>query len=287
MLTKKIVFYSIFSTFLVLFFLTITDLLTNEESIIFYEEKIEYFGLKSDCACKDNAKLTILKFPKNQKQDKVEKSYVSDNILFDYQDITSLNFTCNIYSELRRGSKQKVIGFSLYGKDKAYYKKLKNITLSVKKLYPDWLIRIYHDSSIDNDIKCEIECQIDNETNKIIDNTDFCNVEETYFNLENYISNTTFDLRYVNAMMWRWFPLFDDHVDIFSSRDSDSYILQREVDSVNVWLESENIGHIMRGEFSYIKIKAYYNKKFGNFRPSTSPHADAWRYSTRFKTLNE
>lgn len=36
-------------------------------------------------------------------------------------------------------------------------------------------------------------------------------------------------------------------VDVFSSRDTDSYILQRELDSVNVWLSSDKPGHIMRG----------------------------------------
>ena len=48
-------------------------------------------------------------------------------------------------------------------------------------------------------------------------------------------------------MKWRWLPIGDSFVDIFSSRDSDSYFLQREVDSVNVWLSSNKPGHIMRG----------------------------------------
>ncbi len=47
-------------------------------------------------------------------------------------------------------------------------------------------------------------------------------------------------------MMWRWFPISDDFVDIFSSRDSDSTLIQREKDSVDVWLKSNNLFHIMR-----------------------------------------
>ena len=51
--------------------------------------------------------------------------------------------------------------------------------------------------------------------------------------------------------MWRWFPIGDSFVDVFSSRDTDSYIIQREIDSVNAWLESDKVGHIMRGSLSY------------------------------------
>ena len=38
----------------------------------------------------------------------------------------------------------------------------------------------------------------------------------------------------------------DDFVDIFSSRDTDSTLIQREIDSVDVWLKSYNLFHIMR-----------------------------------------
>jgi len=51
----------------------------------------------------------------------------------------------------------------------------------------------------------------------------------------------------MNAMKWRWFPINDRFVDAFMSRDSESLIIQREVDSVNVWLQSDKVGHIMRG----------------------------------------
>ena len=47
-------------------------------------------------------------------------------------------------------------------------------------------------------------------------------------------------------MKWRWLPIGDSFVDAFSSRDSDSFILQREVDSVKLWLKSDKVGHIMR-----------------------------------------
>ena len=37
------------------------------------------------------------------------------------------------------------------------------------------------------------------------------------------------------AMTWRFLPLLDNLVDRFMSRDSDSPILQREIDAVNQW----------------------------------------------------
>jgi hypothetical protein len=58
---------------------------------------------------------------------------------------------------------------------------------------------------------------------------------------------------YMNSMKWRWFPINDPFVDAFMSRDADSLIIQREVDSVKVWLESDKVGHIMRGNLDSVK----------------------------------
>ena len=57
-------------------------------------------------------------------------------------------------------------------------------------------------------------------------------------------------------MKWRWLPIGDGFVEAFSSRDTDSYLLQREVDSVNVWTKSsDKLGHIMRGNNKDISVK--------------------------------
>jgi len=58
-----------------------------------------------------------------------------------------------------------------------------------------------------------------------------------------------FNASNVHALIWRYFPLADDFVDVVSFRDTDSFILQREVDSTNVWLNSDKMAHIMRGQF--------------------------------------
>ncbi len=120
-------------------------------------------------------------------------------------------------------------------------------------------MRVYHDSSIKSTIKCDLECLKD-ETGNLINNVDFCNVENMFghqnpqFNhgkwLEkNTSSQATWSGIYIHAFIWRWFPIGDLFVNVFSSRDADAKILQREVDSVNVWLNSNKVGHIMRGNY--------------------------------------
>ncbi|CAF0972538.1 unnamed protein product, partial [Brachionus calyciflorus] len=46
--------------------------------------------------------------------------------------------------------------------------------------------------------------------------------------------------------MWRFLAVGDTFVDLVHCRDSDSLILQREIDSVEEWLRTDNIIHIMR-----------------------------------------
>lgn len=46
--------------------------------------------------------------------------------------------------------------------------------------------------------------------------------------------------------IWRFLPVGDTFTDAFISRDTDSYLLQREGDAVKAWLESNKAGHIMR-----------------------------------------
>ena len=113
-------------------------------------------------------------------------------------------------------------------------------------------MRVYHDSSIDNKIKCELECLRD-KNNNYLDIVDFCNVEEIPRYKKKFNETAMiFNKKYLQGMFWRFLPISDLFVDIFQSRDSDSIILQREIDSVNVWLNSNNVGHIMRGDLNEI-----------------------------------
>ncbi len=53
--------------------------------------------------------------------------------------------------------------------------------------------------------------------------------------------------RPIFQMTWRFLPLLDPTVDRFMSRDSDSRIIDREVDAVRQWLtESNATFHVMR-----------------------------------------
>lgn len=146
--------------------------------------------------------------------------------------------TCDLHKTLKRGPNQKVITYSLYGKNPRYYKLLKELIVKVKEMYPDYVMRIYHDDSVKRSLICQNECSNSH--------VDFCNVHKIPLSLTE--SNRVLDLKNVHAMMWRFLPVGDSFVSLFMSRDMDSELLQREVDSVQIWLKSQNIGHIMRGK---------------------------------------
>ncbi|CAF0866460.1 unnamed protein product [Brachionus calyciflorus] len=148
----------------------------------------------------------------------------------------NLTLTCDLYKSLKRGLNQKVVAYSLYGTNDRYYKLISHTSEMVKKFYPDHVMRIYHDDSINKSIICQLEC-----ANPHID---FCNIHKLPLSLENF--NQVLNLNYIHSMEWRFLPIGDTFVDLFHSRDSDSMILQREYDSVQEWLNSDNIGHIMR-----------------------------------------
>ena len=145
----------------------------------------------------------------------------------------------------------------------------------IKKKYPGWVMRVHYDSSIDENIKCELECLKDEKEN-LLDNVDFCNMEKVpgHQNLKfnhnkwsNILQSNSSELEsswsatYMHPTKWRWFPINDPFVDVFMSRDSDAMIIQREVDSVNVWLESDKVGHVMRGKLVIllllVKLKCF------------------------------
>lgn len=182
----------------------------------------------SNCNCTKNDKIKLIKHETAQ-----YTIYLNDNYYYNLtlHELHSSIFTCDLYKTFLRGKHQKVISYSLYGTNQFYYKNLKKISNIVKQKYPDWFIRIYHDDSINSSIICELEC--------LNNNIDFCNI--------NKLSIKNINFNYLHAMMWRWLPIGDQFVDVFSSRDLDSLIIQREIDSVNIWLlESNKVVHIMR-----------------------------------------
>jgi hypothetical protein len=136
----------------------------NKKNVILKE-------LKSECECRRTEKINL-----KQTDSYTEIDIQNTDINYDVENGYLENITCDLYNVLRRGKKQKVIGFSLYGKNKLYYRFLNDISKRVQQMYPGWIIRVHHDSSIDQETKCELECLRDVKGN-FIDNVDFCNVE--------------------------------------------------------------------------------------------------------------
>ena len=131
------------------------------------------------------------------------------------------------------------------------------------------IIRIFHDNSIDTSIICQIECDVSRNSSSRVD---FCNIEQMPYDLQKtwqakymhvcllscfkVIGNLTQFLislknnnnNYIKkAMTWRYLSLGDSFVDFMASRDIDSSLIEREIDSVNVWLNSNTLFHVMRG----------------------------------------
>ncbi len=206
------------------------------------------FQFKSPCNCKKKYNIVLHKcenddYSVNQVNTQSGKMRHLYNI--SAQEFNSISLTCNLYNALRRGKSQKVIGFSLYGNDPFYYKKLANLTKMVKDFYPGWLMRVYIDKSVNKSIICDIECQKD--ADGLIDNSDFCFIENMNLKLNNL--ETKFNASYIHAMKWRWFPIGDSFVDLFMSRDTDNLILMREVNAVKEWIKLKKTAHIMRGKY--------------------------------------
>jgi hypothetical protein len=199
--------------------------------------------LKPSCKCQRNEYLIL-------KSDRLNSLIYLQNVEFNSSDLVltfpnsefnHFGFTCDIYNELRRGPNQKIISYSLYGLNSRYYEQLSSIVLQAKKLYPGWTIRIYHDQSINFSALCDLKCQYDSS------HVDLCDITRIYRNFSSFKKGDYFNASYIHGMKWRMLPLGDSFVDIFSSRDTDSFILDREVTAVGEWLQSGKFSHIMRG----------------------------------------
>ena len=209
-------------------------------------EKFEWnHKFESECDCKRNEIIYVKNSQSAESFDILSSKNINKKV-YDLKKFASSVFTCDLYNVLKRGKNLKVIGLSLYGNNTFYYKYLPLLSKSIQSMYPGWIMRVYHDDSINPMTKCEIECLRD-DNNKLIDNTDFCNIHKMPMKGS---FNKTWDAKYIHSMEWRWFPIGDIFVQVFSSRDSDSKIIQRELDSVDVWLKSNKPGHIMRGFYT-------------------------------------
>jgi hypothetical protein len=132
------------------------------------------------------------------------------------------NTTCDLYSVLRRGKSQRVVSFSLYGRNEQFYKNLKRLVRQVKQVYPGWVIRVHYDSTVNESIVCELQCATD-EHGLMYDNVDFCDAERLPVRLSE--PNEFYNASVMHKMMWRFVPVNDRFVDVVIFRDTDSLII--------------------------------------------------------------
>jgi hypothetical protein len=194
----------------------------------------------SKCDCQRD-QISILKYPGLVRVKK------ANNLVRTLTDLDRLTFTCDVYNTFKRpgGDKSgtKVIAFSLYGSDPKYSKDLEVIARAVKKLYPGWLMRVYHDRTVSPETKCQLECLKADDSDEFLGNVDLCDITA----IPHSDLRSSWNASFMHAMNWRFLPVGDSFVEAFMSRDTDSMITEREIGSVNVWLGSNQPGHIMRG----------------------------------------
>jgi hypothetical protein len=155
------------------------------------------------------------------------------NLLIIDEASTSL---CSQYSTLR-GFHQRIIAISMYGpkENKIFGMNqslnfLNELIIDMTKTYPGWILRIYHDASIQENVVCSIECANNN--------VDFCNASA--------LGSLGSVSDYIPPKIWRFLPAGDLLVDIMASRDLDSPLPRRELNAVNEWLSTRKSWHVMR-----------------------------------------
>ncbi|CAF0726673.1 unnamed protein product [Brachionus calyciflorus] len=156
-----------------------------------------------------------------------------------HRDYENNDFSCSEYHSLNSGPNLKIVSYSLYGKNRKYYSNIDKILNQINSFYGhEWIMRIYHDDSIDESIICKFECENPGRIQ-------FCPIRDIkYFDFSNYF-----------GMYWRWLPLMDNFVDLIQIRDLDSWIIEREYLAVSEWLKSNKLFHTMRDHpFHYFPI---------------------------------
>ena len=105
-------------------------------------------------------------------------------------------------------------------------------------------MRIYHNiSSLTEDYETFLCPLICNKNNTHVDLCDINTIESKEINWP--------VIERLNPRMWRFLVMLDPLVDRFISRDIDSDIIDREIDAVNQWLQSNYTFHVMRDHPSH------------------------------------
>ena len=120
---------------------------------------------------------------------------------------------------------KKVISFCLYGKAATYISGMKENILLAKQHFKNWIVRIYYNKTVQQ---------------KFIDEYRSLGAECILCH------NVGMSLMNWEGMFWRWFPLNDNTVDFWLSRDADSRLSEREFKIVDEWTKSDKTLHSIR-----------------------------------------
>ncbi|XP_047493352.1 uncharacterized protein LOC125041958 [Penaeus chinensis] len=159
-------------------------------------------------------------------------------------DSNTAKSTCSDFATLR-GPGQKVVSYSYYFFEGAcnaerdqhftiYLSQMRGTVSSIKKHYPGWLVRIYHNVTLDDKKSSEELCRLYCDH----DNVDLCHVHNLP-ELGNLTNKGVF------GRFWRFSVMGDPTVDVFLSRDTDSWVLAREAKAVKAWLRSGLTYHVI------------------------------------------
>jgi protein O-GlcNAc transferase len=114
---------------------------------------------------------------------------------------------------------RKIVSFSLYGNDPIYtIGCIKNAEIK-NKIMEDWEMWVYHDESVNQEILSTLK-------------------SHNVFLIKSHLGNHL-------GRMWRFLPASSD-VDFFISRDTDSRLSLRDVESTDEWIKSGKNFHIVR-----------------------------------------
>ena len=155
-----------------------------------------------------------------------------------------------------RGYHQKVIGYSLYGNfsdqniHERYVAAMESVADQIRSAYPDWVVRIYSTANNSRILKKTFN------TDKN-DHVDICVVESALDESRPHLLKSV----QLFQMVWRFLPLLDPMVDLFMSRDADSYIIERESVAVQEWVDSAAAFHVMRDHQNHCNPTNMQNKR--------------------------
>lgn len=260
---SKYVFINLIFALIALFYLIYEYNSYNQAVLLLNNTQIrKTYSLKSECSCRKDILVkqydidenlyeinnNLIYFNSKQEINENTRKFLDSTRKYNKnikQIFINPKFTCDLYNTFRHGPNQKVISYAFYGTNYGYFNLLELIAETALTLFPGWILRVHHDNLINKTRLCEMECKFDT--------VYFCNINQVPFKTIDNINvldmnkpAEKYDLGYIHGMMWRWFPISDDFVDYFSSRDTDSTLIQREKDSVEAWLIQKKLFHIMR-----------------------------------------